>query len=134
MIVRIPLQGGLRGGLPREGHLRNEQIPFGASARQLVIGIAALCVQVKTKRLRISPFRNAKSILMLNLFVHTPNNNHHFSPSRHAEQLRNQSAHLHAAEEHGLQFGDCDRIYKCHQSPLEHVTVLEHSDESAMGS
>lgn len=51
------------------------------------------------------------------------------------EDLRgsNKTVHLHAAEEHGINFGDCNKIYNCPQSPLEHLTILEHKEDDYKG-
>lgn len=53
------------------------------------------------------------------------------SPSQHSEALHgsNGSAHLHAAEQHGLNAADCNQIYSCPRSPLEHLTVLEEEEQ-----
>lgn len=54
------------------------------------------------------------------------------SPSEHGDQNQNITStigHLHIAEQHGLSAGDCGKIYTCHQSPLEHLTMLEEDFE-----
>lgn len=53
-----------------------------------------------------------------------------FSPSLHLHDLHgsNSSEHLYAAEQHGINSEDCNKIYKCHHSPLEHLTILEEEN------
>lgn len=45
-------------------------------------------------------------------------------------QGSNSSEHLFAAEQHGINSADCNKIYKCHQSPLEHLTILEEEEDN----
>lgn len=68
----------------------------------------------------------------------------YFRPSQHAEHdgellqgnrttTSTIAEHLHAAEHHGLNEGDCDLIYRCRRSPLDHLTVLEeHKGDVAL--
>lgn len=54
------------------------------------------------------------------------------SPSQHEDLPTDwhTTAHLHAAEEHGKNGAYCEIIYKCLESPLEHVTRLEEHEDN----